>query len=166
MRGIHRIATVNVLLLVAFAASASAQVLSAPGLSNASSPNEATASSANPSYQRFSNTSTLGTAPLTFSTRYFGNVSADCGPACTVAMRSCPPTNTVSWTATAPNIYSLSIATRRTAGLTIGDDGSNGAQAVMGALACTPSGGYVTSGGLHPRRPADNTSGTSTGRQT
>src|SRR5262249_31788175 len=45
------------------------------------------------------------------------------------------------------------------AGLTIGDDGSDGAQATMGALSCTPSGGTVASGGCTLGSGGSNTSG-------
>ena len=84
MRGIRCFAVCSVLLLAGFAVPASAQVLSGPSLSNASSPNESSGSSANPSFQRFSNTQTVGSpTALTFQTRYFGNASADCGPEAT-----------------------------------------------------------------------------------
>src|SRR5262245_41331500 len=138
---------------------ASAQTLSAPSLSNASSADEFNGSSSNPSWQRASGTQTLSTSASTFSTRYFGNASADCGPACSSRTETLSSNYTVSWTATAPNIYRLQIDTRRTAGLTIGDDGSDGAQATMGSLSCTNSGGTVTSGGCTMGDPADNTSG-------
>jgi hypothetical protein len=161
MRGIHRIAIGSAFLLAGFAASAWGQTLSAPSLSNSSSANEATSSSANPSYQRFSATQTLSSSATSFQTRYYGNASADCGAACSSRNEALSSNYTVSWTATAPNIYSLSIATRRTAGLTIDDEGSNGAQANMGALSCSPSGGTVTGGACTLTDPPDNTAGNS-----
>ena len=88
-------------------ATASAQTLSAPSLGNASSPNESSGSSANPSFQRFSATSTLSSGATSFATRYFGNASADCGPACGSRTETLSSNYTVSWTATAPNLYSL-----------------------------------------------------------
>ena len=161
IRSMRTLGAVTAVLALSVA-TASAQTLSAPSLGNASSPNESSGSSANPSFQRFSATSTLSSGATSFATRYFGNASADCGPACGSRTETLSSNYTVSWTATAPNLYSLSIATQRSAGLTIGDDGSNGAQATMGALSCTPSGGTVTSGACTLGDPADNTSGSST----
>src|SRR5262245_32083969 len=145
--------------LVLSAAAASAQTLSAPSFSNSSTANESSGSSANPSFQRFSNTSTVSSGATSFSTRYFFNSSADCGPACGSRTETLASNYTVSWTATAPNIYRLQIDTRLTAGLTIGDDGSDGAQATMGAVSCTPSGGTAVSGACTLATTGSNTSG-------
>src|SRR5262245_56767505 len=156
-RAAQGLATVAAIAAFALsAASASAQTLSAPSFSNSSSPNEATPSSDNPSFQRFSATQTLSSSATPFQTRYFGNASAHCGPACGSRTETLSSNYTVSWTATAPNIYSMTIATRRTAGLTIDDEGSDGAQATMGTLSCSPTGGTTLSGGCTLGDPADN----------
>jgi hypothetical protein len=134
-----------------------AQTLSAPSLSNASSMPEF--SDGNPSWQRTSGTEILSATATSFATRYFGNASADCGANCDSRTETLKSNYTVSWTAAAPNLYVLRIDTRRTAGLTIGDEGTDGAQARMGPLSCTPSGGTVVSGACALTDPGDNSSG-------
>jgi len=152
------------LLLVATPVGSSAQTLSAPSLSNASSTDEFSGSSANPSYQRASGTQTLSTGGTSFQTRYFGNASADCGIACSSRTETLSSNYTVSWNVTAPAslIYRLTIDTRRTAGLTCVDEGTGNCVSSMNALSCTPSGGTLVSGACTLADPADNnTNGTS-----
>jgi hypothetical protein len=131
-----------------------AQMLSPPSWTPASSAGEL--SHGNPSFQRTSDIAVLSAAPTSFETRYFGNASADCGANCDGRTEILKSDYTVSWTATAPNLYVLEIDTRRTAGLTIRDEGADGAQAKMGALSCTPSGGTLVSGSCMLSDPADN----------
>src|SRR5262245_18621193 len=96
-------AGVAALVLVAVCARDVAAQVSAPSFSNSSSANESTGPSPNPSFQRFSDTQTLSTGSTGFQTRYFGNTSADCGPACGPKTETLDTNYTVSWTVTAAN---------------------------------------------------------------
>lgn len=153
----------GVLSLLVLAGQASAQ-LSAPSLSNSSTGNElVNGLFDNPTYERESSTQNVGVPNgTTFTTRYFGLVSADCGPACGPKTESMTTNYTVSWNVTAPNLYRVQIDTRRTAGLTCVDEGTGNCVSAMNNAACTPAGGTLVSGGCTLADPADNnTSGTS-----
>ena len=143
---------------------ASAQTLSGPSLGNASSPNEATASSSEPlvsALQRdqhpVQRCDLLRDALL--RQRLGGLRSCLRQPDGDAQLRTTP------WSCDGHRAQPLrlSIATRRTAGLTINDDGSERRPRPRWApSAVRTSGGTVISGACTLGDPADNASGSST----
>jgi hypothetical protein len=123
------------------------QSLSGISLANASSADEeAVGLFDNPTWERESGVQTLSSSATQFQTRYSATVSADCGIACGGRNEVLDTNYTVSFNASAPGAYRLTVSTQRVGDLNRIDEGGGDADSDIGAVACTPSGGTVESG--------------------
>ncbi|MFN8640884.1 MAG: hypothetical protein U0802_04200 [Candidatus Binatia bacterium] len=141
-----------VVALAAGAAAPAAAQLGAPSLTNASSATESAGSGCK--YARRSSVATTGSSPSSFSTRYIATVAADNDSpflgTCSQRIETLATNYTVNFTATAPRLYRLTVATTRNGDINTRDDGggaNNDARADQGAVGCSLSNSTTVSGG-------------------
>ena len=138
-------------LVLFAAATAGAQTLSTPGFTNGSNPNELSLGSpVAPSFERETTPSIVpSSASGAFTTRFAALVTAD-GDGVSGAGRSEAlfVDYTISFTATAPGAYRLTVDTGLNGDLHLVNDGANGATASIGDVSGFFSGGTLISGDL------------------
>ncbi len=140
-----------VLLALALSAgSAAAQSLSTPAFLNQSNPNELFLGTASvPSFERETSANIVSSAAGAFVTRFVALVTADGdgGPGAGLG-ESLFADYTVSFLATAPGAYRLTVDTALRGELHLVNDGASGAAADIGAVSGFSTGGTVIAGGL------------------
>jgi hypothetical protein len=127
---------------------ASAQSLSTPTFLNQSNPNELfTGSASVPSFERETAPSILSSAAGAFVTRFVALVTADGdgGPGAGLG-ESLFADYTISFSATAPGAYRLTVDTALRGDLHLVNDGANGGTADIGAVSGFSTGGTVIAG--------------------
>jgi hypothetical protein len=131
------------------ATSAGAQ-LSLPTFVNNSNPDEVFGGSAtNPSFERESATELVSSAGGGFVTRYSSLVTVDGdGAGASAGVESLTSDYTVSFTATAPGAYRLTVDTHLSGDMHLVNDSPHGGSADVSGLSCTLTGGALESGTL------------------
>jgi hypothetical protein len=142
--------TVLVLAATGLLATSAGAQLSLPTFVNNSNPDELFSGSAtNPSFERESATELVSSAGGAFITRYSSLVTVDGdGASAAGGGESLFSDYTISFTATAPGAYRLTIDTHLSGDMHLVSDSTHGASVDVGAVSCTLTGGTLESGTL------------------
>ncbi len=144
-----RVAVAAAFAAVVAGEQASAQ-LSGLTLTNNSSANEFSGSSANPSYERRSSLTVQTSSPTSFATRYSATVDADSGLGGGNKTETLATDYTLAFDVTAPTTYTLTVVTSRSGDLNVGTDIlSNSGTADTTGVTGTATGGTLAGGSLN-----------------
>jgi hypothetical protein len=123
--------------------------LSLPTFTNLSNPDELSAGSAsNASFERESSVSKISSVSGAFTSRYISLVTTDADGTAAGHVEALTSDYEIDFSATAPGAYVLTVDTSISGDLNLVNDSTHGAQADIGAVSGSQTGGTVASGTL------------------